>query len=117
MSGYRVLVVEDDPIVSSHLEAIVTKTLGTEVVVSASVAEAKAAISRPVDFALLDVDVQDGTTYAFASILWNAGIPFAFVSASDRKKVPQGLQGAPFVAKPYTEFEIADLLRRSARAG
>ena len=115
MSDYRVLIVEDDPLVSSHLESIVMQTIETDVVVGASVAEAEAALSDHVDFAFLDVDVLDGTTYAFAAALSASGVPFAFVSASNRDEVPVALRGVPFVAKPYTTVDIVGLLTRSGR--
>ena len=111
MGDCRVLIVEDDPLVSSHLESIIMRTIDSDVIVGASVAEANAALADHIDFAVLDVDVLDGTTYDFAATLFSVGIPFAFVSASNRDNVPVALKTAPFVAKPYTETEIVGLLK------
>jgi len=110
MDACRILIVDDDPLVSMHLETIIARLLRSEVTLSASVAEAEAALAQRIDFALLDVDVLDGTTYAFASRLSDRRIPFAFISASDPEARPPSLRTAPFVAKPYTENDIIDLL-------
>lgn len=115
MDACRILIVEDDPLVSMHLETIIAQTMDAQVTVSTSVAEAEAALRSPLDFAFLDVDVLDGTTYAFASRLAAAKIAFAFVSASDRDQVPLGLQTAPFVAKPYTNHDIVGLLTAAGK--
>lgn len=115
MDDYRVLILEDDPLVSSHLESIVADAIETEIVIGASIAEARAAFATHIDFALLDVDVIDGTTYDFAAMLSTAGVPFAFVSASDRSKMPEGLRNVPFVTKPYCTEDIVDLLTSPTR--
>lgn len=113
MGECRILIVEDDPLVSSHLESIVARTIDADVVVSASIAEANAALANRLSFAFLDVDVLDGTTYAFAATLSAEGIPFAFVSASNKDHVPEDLKSAPFIAKPYMDVDIADMIKTS----
>jgi DNA-binding NarL/FixJ family response regulator len=115
MGEHRVLIVEDDPLVSAHLEAIISQTIEADVVVGASIVEAFAALAWPIDFAFLDVDVLDGTTYGFASKLSSVGVPFAFVSASNRDGVPDALKNAPFVSKPYTKGDIIGVLKESGQ--
>ena len=115
MDEPRILIVEDDPRVSEDLEAICERALTSHVLLSMSVAEARIALRQKIDFALLDVDVLDGTTYEFAADLATKRIPFAFISASDREQMPVQLRSVPFIAKPYEEREIVDLLQ-SARA-
>ena len=92
-----------------------TQLIEADVVLSQTTAEAEAALDTGVDFAFLDVDVLDGTTYAFAQALIARKIPFAFLSASSREQVPDGLRGAPFVAKPYTPGDIAELLQAAGK--
>lgn len=116
MGTCRILIVEDDPLVSAHIASIVEETVDAEVLVSASIAGANAALATPLDFAFLDVDVLDGTTYAFAASLSTQGVSFAFVSASDRAKMPGELRHVPFIAKPYVDADIADMLKTSVRA-
>lgn len=110
MGHCRILVVEDDPVISLHLETIIVQAVEAEVVVAQSIAEAGAALKMDIDFAFLDVDVLDGKTYDFAAGLKERTIPFAFLSASDRERMPVALRAMPFVAKPYTPLDIIRLL-------
>ena len=115
MGGCRILVVEDDPVISLHLETIIMQAVDAEVIVSQSSAEARIVLEGAIDYAFLDVDVLDGTTYAFATSLHERAIPFAFLSASDRRHVPVALRSAPFVAKPYTPSDIVGLLHDAGK--
>ena len=117
MGQCRILVVEDDPVISLHLETIILQTTEAEVVLAQSIAEAGAALTMPIDYAFLDVDVLDGKTYDFAATLQARMIPFAFLSASDRERMPAGLQSAPFVAKPYTPLDVIRLLHDAGQCG
>ena len=111
----RILVVEDDPVISLHLETIITQTTEAEVVLAQSIAEAEATLALQLDYAFLDVDVLDGTTYAFAATLQARTIPFAFLSASDRERMPPALRAMPFVAKPYTPLDVIRLLHDAGK--
>jgi DNA-binding response OmpR family regulator len=98
----RVLVLEDDPLVSLDIDSIVTGAVHAVVEASTSVAEAIRILDDPVDLALLDIDVRDGKSFPIAALLWRRGTPFIFVSASPHAEVPSPLGAAPFVAKPFT---------------
>lgn len=115
MGELRILVVEDDPVISLHLEAIITQIVDAEVIVSRSAAEARIGMDGVIDYAFLDIDVIDGTTYAVASALLAREIPFAFLSASNRELVPAALRSVPFVAKPYTPGDIVGLLHDAGK--
>jgi DNA-binding response OmpR family regulator len=98
----RVLVLEDDPLVSLDIDSIVSGAVPSIVEMSTSVAEAIRVLDEPVDLALLDIDVRDGKSYPIAALLWRWGTPFIFVSASPHRDVPSPLGAAPFVAKPFS---------------
>jgi CheY-like chemotaxis protein len=110
----RVLILEDDPFIALDLQAIVEGE-GHEVVRVCSAA-AEAARLRDYDFALLDVDVADGTSYGFATALTKRRIPFAFVSGSRHGDLPAHLRQAAFVQKPFSERSIVGLLPANRRA-
>lgn len=110
-----ILIVEDDPVMSMHLETLVGDTLPCEILTARSLAEAEIVADRHPDFALLDVDLGDGTTYAFATRLVGERVPFAFVSASNREALPAELRDVTFVTKPYDDDEIVALLHVFAR--
>ena len=102
----RILILEDDPLIALDLQCIL-ESEGHEVVgVCDSLAAARATIRNSFDFALLDIDLIDGKSFEFASVLNDRRIPFAFVSASRRSEVPPHLRGAKFIPKPYEEAAI-----------
>ena len=112
----RVLIVEDNPIVSLDLEEVVETRGHLVVATSASSAEARCNLDEPLDFALLDVDVVDGTTYGLAGELQDRGVPFAFITASLHRDLPTPLRPVGFVSKPYSEAGIASLLEEGVAA-
>ena len=98
----RVLIVEDELFVALDLELLIHKHAPTaRVVVCSSVAEAHTALAEPVELALLDIDVIDGKTFEIARSLKRKGIPFVFISGSQREEVPPELADIPFVPKPF----------------
>lgn len=97
----RILIVEDDPLISLDLEASVEE-FGHSVAGSfASIAEAAPYVETGIDAAVLDIDVLDGKTYGLARRLRERGLPFIFVSGSDRTDLPADLQDVPFHPKPF----------------
>lgn len=96
--GRRILIVEDDTFVADQLAALVEDNLECAPIVTASARDALAFID--VDFGFLDVTVTDGQTFAVAQRLRERGVPFVFVSASDRSRIPAELAEAPFLRKP-----------------
>lgn len=107
----RILILEDDPLIALDLQGIV-EGCGHEVVeVCECIADARRALSRPIDFALLDIDLPDGKSYEVATTLDGAHVPFAFVSGSRRCDLPDHLRHAQFVAKPYAHAAIRNSLQ------
>jgi DNA-binding response OmpR family regulator len=107
-----VLVVEDDPLIAMIIEDFVSAS--ADVVTVASRADARAQLSRPVDLAILDVDVTNGQTFDIAALLDEKQVPFVFVSGSDPHAVPPELQHAPFIPKPFDEADIRRQVERVA---
>jgi DNA-binding response OmpR family regulator len=99
----RILILEDDPAIAFDLQAILEAD-GHEVVDSiSSLAEAYQHLDDRFDCALLDIDVIGGKSFGVAETLIERHIPFVFVSASAPSDLPQSLQQAAFVAKPFEE--------------
>lgn len=96
--GKRVLIVEDDALVADQLAALVEDHLECAPIVTASARDALAFVD--VDFGFLDITVTDGQTFSVARRLRERGVPFVFVSASDRSRLPPELAEAPFLRKP-----------------
>jgi len=112
LAGARVLIVEDDPFIAMDLETTINDKLAgkAELVVASSLEEAGKAVQAPLSFALLDVDVIGGKTYALAERLNRDGTPFAFVSGSIPADLPVLLRSAPFIRKPFSPPEILRLV-------
>jgi DNA-binding LytR/AlgR family response regulator len=95
-----VLVIEDDPLIALDLSQIIAEATGADVIVAISVAAAEQQLARGVDFALLDVNVCDETTFALARRLVHQGVSCAFASGASRAIIPDDLKALPFLAKP-----------------
>ncbi len=107
----RVMICEDQPLIAFDLQEIL-EAEGHEVIgVYDRAADAEACLDD-VEFALLDVDLADGPSYAFAQTLEDRGVPFAFVTASRLSDIPVPLRGAQVVAKPYRHDAILALFPR-----
>jgi response regulator RpfG family c-di-GMP phosphodiesterase len=105
-SPLRVLIVEDEPMISMYLEEIVEETVPAVVTIKSSVKATRQVIDEPFHLALLDVDVTDGKTYEIAKTLDDRRIPFVFISGALNHHFPDELLDAPFIKKPFTEFQI-----------
>ncbi|MET0427880.1 MAG: response regulator [Microvirga sp.] len=112
----RVLILEDDPFIALDLQSIVEGDGHDVVGVFASVADAQEHLGDDFDYALLDIDVADGKSFAVAAELKSRRIPFAFVSAARPSDVPPHLKGASFIAKPFEERAVLRSIERSALA-
>ena len=110
----RILILEDDPAIAFDLQAILEGE-GHEVVDSiSSLAEAYRHLDDGFDCALLDIDVIGGKSFGVAETLMKRHIPFVFVSASAQADLPQALQQAAFVAKPFEEKVLLEKVGHAA---
>jgi CheY-like chemotaxis protein len=77
ISGLRVLVVEDEPVVAEDIAEMIREAEGEVVGPCASVQNARALLkdNRAVDAAVLDVNLKDGTITPILESLWARGIP------------------------------------------
>ena len=118
LTARRVLIVEDEIFVALGLELLVLKKApAAQVVVCASVAEARQAAVDPVGLALLDIDVLDGETFEVAEALKRTGTPILFVPASKAEDVPPALADVPFGANPYRAPAIESAIEAALREG
>jgi CheY-like chemotaxis protein len=116
MEPLRVLVVEDEPFISLELEDIVRDAVPSLVVVKSTVKEAKKVLNETFNLALLDVSVTNGETHEIARLLDNAHVPYAFVSATEKKDLPPELQRARFIPKPFRESQVTVIVLDAEKA-
>ena len=112
-----VLIVEDDAIIALDFEDTIlgfgVKTVRT----AGSAARALELIAERVpDFAMLDVGLASGNSFAVAERLHALQIPFVFVTGySSDIALPSGLNGTPMLPKPCTRDLLEATLRQCAR--
>jgi len=114
LNGYRVLVVEDEALVSLMLEDVL-ESAGAVVIGPASTVKAALDLlgEEAIDCAVLDVKLQDGISVPVAESLAALGIRFVIATGADT--APAGYNGAPVLHKVFFPEEvieaIADILR------
>jgi light-regulated signal transduction histidine kinase (bacteriophytochrome) len=107
-----VLLVEDAMIIALDAEDMM-RQLGVETVrVTSNVNGAlKAIVERPPDFALLDVNLGNETSFRIAEHLKALGIRFAFATGyGDDLAFPPAFANTPKLRKPYISQSIRDVL-------
>ena len=112
LSGLRVLVVEDQPIIALNIAEAITRAGGSVVGPAYGVSRALSLISSTkIDVAVLDYRLETETALPIAEVLLAAGMPFLFhTSSPDVAK--QAYPRAPILDKPAQ----LDLLVREIRA-
>jgi DNA-binding response OmpR family regulator len=109
----RVLVVEDDTLVSLFLEAqleAIGVTHGVQMAQSLDTA-LWLAQSGAFDVALLDVYLNGEASYAVAQALAARHIPFAFASGFTQGEVQARFPGVPLIAKPFQAAQLEAVLK------
>lgn len=107
--GRTILIVEDEFFVGSDLEQILADAGADTVLVNtAGAASAKLAESR-FDAAILDIHLQDESTYPLADTLRRKSIPFIFLSGY--LTIREGYTDIPFVDKPFTAETVTNALK------
>jgi len=118
MPSLRVLIVEDEALISLLIQSIVCD-LGHQAVGCAySVGQALALlekIAESTDAALLDVNLGGNLVFPVAEALTARAIPFAFLTGYGALGIPERFAHATVMQKPFTDKDVAfavDALRR-----
>jgi len=115
-AGRRVLVAEDEFVIALEVgEAL--RRAGFEVVGPAATAgEAeRLAAEEPLDAAVLDLELRDGTAVAAADALAGRGIPFVFLSGYEAEVLPGHLRGRAVLDKPFAVERLPAAVEAAAR--
>jgi CheY-like chemotaxis protein len=115
VKGLRVLVVEDESMVSMLMEDML-HDLGCAVVGTVARFDdaLKQATNGPAfDVALLDVNLNGKQTFPIAELLAGRGVRFIFATGYGEVILPQSLQGGPILQKPFELKALEKALRRA----
>jgi PAS domain S-box-containing protein len=114
--GKRVLLVEDEPLVSMMLADLLSafghKVDGPYSRFSDAMLAAK---SNNLQAGILDVNLGDEKTYAVADILADRKIPFAFVTGYGPDSIVSAFSHAPVLQKPIEAAKLHALLQQIVR--
>ncbi len=107
LNGLKVLVVEDEMMVSMLIEDMLSD-LGCEVVGPASRLDEAIALANEaeLDCAVLDVNLGGQPIFPLADLLREKGAPFAFATGYGDAGAPLGFD-APIIRKPYDVTQVA----------
>jgi len=111
LGGLRVLVVEDEMMVSMLIEDMLTD-LGCMVVGPASRLDEAIDLARAsdIDCAVLDVNLGGQPIFPLADLLRERGLPFAFATGYGDAGLRDVDRGAPVLQKPFREGDLARVL-------
>jgi CheY-like chemotaxis protein len=116
LKGFRILVVEDDFLAAKALETVLLD-LGCEVIGPASSsAEACGLIKqKPVDAAILDINLSPGTCEPVARALRYRSMPFVFITGYGNINIlPDDLRGHRVLTKPTDRATITSAVEQLA---
>ncbi|MBR7619093.1 response regulator [Phenylobacterium sp. 20VBR1] len=120
--GFRVLVVEDEPLIGMDIEDAV-EGLGHEVIGPiAELDEAlEVAANAALGCAILDINIRGGHSYPVADMLLKRGLPVLLLSGYGEQTLPKRLQKEARLSKPFTgaqlDKEIRELCARAVNSG
>lgn len=116
LSGARVLVLEDETLVSMMVEDMLLD-LGCEVLGPfAKLDQALEFVGKAgggIDAALLDVNLGGVRSFPMAEALAVKGVPFVFTTGYDESGLPDVWRGRPTLRKPFMMGEMAEALRKA----
>ena len=106
-ADFRVLVVEDEALISMLIEDMLSDIGCQRIVAAATVEAALAAIDRsPPAFAMLDINLNGKRSFPVADELISRRIPFVFLSGYGSRGLDGAYQDVKTLQKP---FQIDDL--------
>ncbi|MDB5468697.1 MAG: response regulator [Caulobacter sp.] len=115
LDGLRVLVVEDEMLVSMLVEDMLTE-FGCDIVGPApDLDQAMSLCEDPdLDAAILDVNVGGRQIFPVADRLKARGIPFAFASGYGEAGLIEAHRGTPVLQKPFRQGDLERVLKELA---
>jgi CheY-like chemotaxis protein len=110
LTGLRILLVEDEPIVAVLAEDMLDAIGCVVAATVASVAEAQAAIaSVPFDVAMIDINLGGEDGLVVAQVLRDRGIAYLITTGYDAEGVAPG---HPVLSKPYALSDLESAILR-----
>ena len=109
LTGKHILIVEDEFFVGSDLEQILADAGAQPVLVNTAAAASAKLAETSFDAVILDIHLQDESTYPLADTLRRKSTPFLFLSGY--LTIREGYTDIPFVDKPFTKETVTSALK------
>jgi CheY-like chemotaxis protein len=113
LRGRRILVVEDETLISMMIEGMLAD-LGCEAVTAAATVDKAVALigAQAFDAAMLDMNMNGKTSQLVAEALVARGVPFIYCSGNNSQKFRDVDHDRPILKKPFKHEELAKILTR-----
>jgi PAS domain S-box-containing protein len=107
LTGKRILIIEDEPLISMDLEAALQRK-SCEVLGPASTLDQAMRLVEKADFdaALVDANLAGHRVDELAAALTRRNVPFAFVTGYGREALPAAFRGGIVLDKPFTQEQL-----------
>jgi CheY-like chemotaxis protein len=113
LSGWRILVVEDEMLIAMMIEDMLADLGCTMVTSAATVDRALALINaQAFDVALLDMNLNGNDSHPVAEALSARGVPFVYSTGNTGQGLRDGCSDRPVLKKPFKYEELAAILTR-----
>jgi len=107
LQGKRILVIEDEPLVSMEIETYLSGSGATAIGPAGTVERARQLIeSEKFDAAFVDANLGGEPVDEIAKGLAAKGIPFLFLTGYGREALPEAFRNAGMIGKPYTREQL-----------
>jgi DNA-binding NtrC family response regulator len=111
----RILLVEDEPLISLDIESTLTQA-GYQVSVAASSADAESILdAAEFDLAIVDFHLRDGTANDLAEHLTRLDVPFVLCSGSARLELASAFGSVEVLPKPFSTDALLRTVATAAR--
>ena len=109
----RVLIVEDEGLISMLLEELMER-MGYEVAAVSSTLEEALELARTVsvDFAMLDINLNGKESFPVAAVLRGRGIPFLFATGYGDSVLASEFSDVLVVEKPFSRDALRQALEK-----
>jgi CheY-like chemotaxis protein len=112
LSGRRILVIEDSPVVAPFVKDLLTDLGCTVVGPAPNMAVARALVEAgEFDGALIDVHIRGERAFPLCDLLEERRVPFVLTSGYADWQVPERWTDRPRLHKPYRLESLRDALR------
>jgi CheY-like chemotaxis protein len=117
LRGLRVLIIEDEPLVSLEIASILRDAGAEPVGPFASLASAlEKSKAGGFDAAVLDGNLLGEPVDDVAVVLSAAAVPFVFISGYGRESLPKAFSHVPLLSKPFEPATLIEAVRKLTRS-